>query len=93
MQTYRYKILKIDGGKSILEYLSSFDLASSKLDYYKKAKITVNGNHEKIDYILKENDILELPDYKELDIKPYNKKLDILYEDDYILLVNKPKNI
>ena len=55
LATYNYTILKPNGGKTILEYLSSFDLASNKIEYYRHQDVLVNGEKVKLDYILKEN--------------------------------------
>lgn len=54
-------------------------------------EITVNGNKTKNNYKLKENDIIEVnEDYQEIiDILPEDIPLDILYEDEYLLVVNK----
>ncbi|MGM9881338.1 MAG: RluA family pseudouridine synthase [Bacilli bacterium] len=52
--------------------------------------ILVNGKKVKPSYILKENDNISLTDYVEdIDILPENIPLDILYEDDYLIVVNK----
>lgn len=40
-----------------------------------------------------ENICIQIPDAEPLDIKPENIPLDILYEDDYLLVVNKPKGM
>ena len=61
----------------------------------KEGKITVNGKIQKESYKVKENDeikiIMEEP--KETDIKAENIPLDVVYEDDYIVVVNKPKGM
>ena len=57
--------------------------------------VLVNGNPCKSNYKIKENDIIDI-DYeepKELDVIPENIPLDIVYEDDSIIIVNKPKNM
>ena len=61
--------------------------------------ILVNGNIKKLSYSLKLNDIVEIniktDDNKkeEEDILAENIDLDILYEDEYLLVVNKPCNM
>ncbi|TXJ37336.1 RluA family pseudouridine synthase [Brachyspira pilosicoli] len=61
--------------------------------------ILVNGNIKKLSYYLKLNDIVEIniktDDNKkeEEDILAENIDLDILYEDEYLLVVNKPCNM
>ncbi|MDD4066603.1 MAG: RluA family pseudouridine synthase [Clostridia bacterium] len=57
--------------------------------------ILVNNKKVKSSYKLNDNDILliNIPEIKKLDIEPENIPLDIIYEDDDILFVNKPKGM
>lgn len=57
--------------------------------------ILVNNNIIKNSYILKLGDEIEInEDYQEeIDIIPEDIKLDIIYEDDYLLVVNKPSGM
>mgnify|MGYP000984999010 CR=1 FL=1 len=57
--------------------------------------ITLNGGRTKANYKLRERDIIdvEVPEVKEVEILPEDIPLDILYEDDSILMVNKPKGM
>lgn len=61
----------------------------------KNGDITVNNKTEKPSYNIKENDKIELimEDDEEILIKPQNILLDIKYEDENILVVNKPKSM
>lgn len=58
----------------------------------KNGDILVNGNVIKTSYLLKENDLIEInDDYKEeISIVAEDIPLDIYYEDEYLLVVNKP---
>jgi len=58
-------------------------------------KIMVNGKKEKSSYKVEIDDkiTLELPEAKEIDLKPQDIPLDFLYEDDDIVVVNKPKGM
>lgn len=58
-------------------------------------KITVNSTLKKSNYKLKVNDRVEVtvPDPVDLDIKPENIPLDILYEDKDVIVVNKPQGM
>lgn len=92
MSRYLYNIT--EEGKTVYEFLSSFHLGKEKIKLYSKpGHILVNGRQEEINYLLKKDDKLELKDDLTLDIIPLNKKLNIIYEDDYLLIVNKPRNI
>ncbi|WP_281816263.1 RluA family pseudouridine synthase [Brachyspira pilosicoli] len=62
------------------------------------SSILVNGNIKKLSYSLKLNDIVEIniktdDNEEEEDILAENIDLDILYEDEYLLVVNKPCNM
>ena len=61
----------------------------------KEQAVFVNGKPVKANYkIQPETEIcLEIPDMEPLDIKPEAIPLDILYEDDDLLVVNKPKGM
>lgn len=57
--------------------------------------ITVNGRPIKKNYKIIENDVVEveLPEPTELDCVPENIPVDIIYEDEYLAVVNKPKGM
>lgn len=61
----------------------------------KEQGVMVNGKPVKANYKVQSGDeiTLDLPEEKELDVKPENIPLDILYEDNDILIVNKPKGM
>lgn len=62
--------------------------------HIKNGDIKVNGKIVKSGYTLKENDIIEYEPWNETtDILPENIPLDIYYEDDYIIVVNKPSGM
>ena len=56
--------------------------------------ILVNGKIVKSSYMVREDDLITINDYdKELDILPEDIPLDIVYEDEYLLVVNKPSGM
>lgn len=61
----------------------------------KDGNVLVNGESKKSSYRLEDGDEVtaDLPELKSPDIEPENIPLDILYEDDSILMVNKPKGM
>ena len=61
----------------------------------KDGNVLVNGEPKKSSYRLEYGDEVtaDLPELKSPDIEPENIPLDILYEDDSILMVNKPKGM
>lgn len=76
--------------KSILEVLNYFHLGKEKI---KKVKFFLNGNSIDKSKVLMLKDVLELEYEDEIDFLPEDKKLNILYEDDNLLIVNKPINM
>ena len=61
----------------------------------KDGHVSVNNKLEKANYRLKLEDFvqIEIPDAVEAQIQPENIPLDILYEDEDLLVVNKPKGM
>jgi 23S rRNA pseudouridine1911/1915/1917 synthase len=60
-----------------------------------QGKIRVNSSPVKPSYILKNGDVIDLasPEQKELMIKAEAIPLDIIYEDEYLVVVNKPADM
>ncbi len=72
------------------------DLSRSKVQTaIKSGTISVNGKQEKVSYLIRENDKIDIviEEAEEILITPQNIPLDIRYEDENILVVNKPKNM
>jgi 23S rRNA pseudouridine1911/1915/1917 synthase len=90
--TDEYEGLRID--KLISELMDSLSRS-----YIKKLidddKVKCNGKDIKASYIVSEGDRIELeiPPLQVPEIVPQNIPLDILYEDDDVLVVNKPKDM
>ena len=62
--------------------------------HIKDGNILVNGNVVKPGYTLKLDDVISVGDLNNKnDIVGEDIKLDIVYEDDYVLVVNKPTNM
>lgn len=68
---------------------------SAAVKLIEEGDCTVNGNAVPKNYKLKAGDkvCVEIPDAVETDILPENIPLDIVYEDDDLLVVNKPKGM
>ncbi len=58
-------------------------------------KITVNGKFASKSYLVKAGDIIEIdvPEPVELDVVPENIPVEIVYQDEHLLVVNKPKGM
>lgn len=87
-----------DDNKRLDSYLAEItsDLSRSKIQaYIKSGFVKINDSDKKASYILKEGDkiFFEFPEDKNLSIQPQNINLDIVYEDDNMLVVNKPSGM
>ena len=81
-------------GKTIKEFLKLNNVGRGKVEAIRVNKQSfINGEYKNLETTLKENDLLSFIINEEIDFIADDKKLDIVYEDDYILLVNKPSDI
>lgn len=93
MRKIKFSITDKDGGREIRDYLRSFGVSSSLLTRLKKTEngITVNGNFARAIDRLSPGDILEISiESRGKMPEPSGERLEILYEDEDILAVNKP---
>ena len=98
MQHFEFTIIDENIGERIDKCISVMyeDFSRSYIQkIIKDSKVLVNGKVVKGSYILKENDhvIFDCPDSVIPDILPENIPLDILYEDEDVIVVNKPKEM
>lgn len=87
-----------DENKRLDSYLSEItpDLSRSKIqNFIKSGNVKINDSIKKPSYILKENDKIdfEIPEEEKLEIKPQNIPIEIVYEDENMLVVNKPSGM
>ncbi len=86
-------------GERLDAYLSSTYFLESSRNHVqieiKAGHVKVNGTQVKTGYALKLNDIIEIEsaESKKLDIEAVDLKLDIVYEDDDLLVINKPQGM
>ena len=96
------KVVKVklnnDENQRLDTYVASLSIVMSRSmaqKLIKDGKVTVNGKAQKESYKVKENDeikvIIEEP--KQASIEAEEIPLDIVYEDDYIVVVNKQKGM
>ena len=74
----------------------AFEMSRSRAqELISEGLITVNGKKCEKKHILAVGDILsaDLPPEKELEAVPQNIPIDIIYEDDYLLVVDKPRGM
>ena len=96
MAKLRFKAAE-DSGVRIDRYLSDVsDLSRSRVQaLVKDGLITVNGKPVKSSYAVCAGDIIEadVPEDQPMDLQPENIPLDILYEDEDVIVINKPKGM
>lgn len=95
----QYEVAAEEDGLRLDQYIAGrcMDLSRSYIQkLIKENRVTINKNIQtKTKTAVQEGDIVSvsLPDPKELEIKPQDIPLDILYEDNDVLVVNKPKGM
>ena len=78
----------------VKDYLESFYLGKSKIyNLFFNNQILLNNHKCKENDLIKKGDIISIIYDEEIDYEKSDKDIDILYEDDYFLIINKPKNI
>lgn len=86
-----------ESGARLDKYLSEVsELSRTRVqDLAKEKKIFVNGKAEKSSYKVQCGDTIscDVPENEELNVQAEDIPLDILYEDDDIIVVNKPKGM
>lgn len=97
-QEYYYTVSQEEEGKRIDQFLAG-ELTSRSRSYIKQliqeGRATQNGKVVKASSRLKIDDqiVLKVPPLKELAVMPENIPLDILYEDEDVILINKGKDM
>ena len=93
-----YSVKADVAGERVDKYLSEYleDLTRNRIQKLMDDKmITVNGKEVKSNYKLKMDDeiLVQIPEAMEPDILPEDIPLDIVYEDEDVIVVNKPKGM
>ena len=89
---------EIDENKRLDCFLSEINsnFSRSKIQsFIKSGNVTINDTIKKPAYLLKENDKVEfqIPNQQDLEIVPQNISIEIIYEDENMLVVNKPSSM
>lgn len=94
----KWKIEAMDVGKTVKEFLKEQKISKTALTDIKfhGGKITVNEQEVNVRYPLQINDgltILFPEEEPSMGLIPERISLDIVYEDDYVLVINKPQGM
>ncbi len=98
MEQLEFLILKNDEDKRIDSFLNNSleNISRSRIQkLIEENKILVNNKNINKNYKLKENDkiIVNIEQPKEINILPEDIPLDIVYEDEDVILINKPQDM
>lgn len=97
MENKTFKIEEKEQGTRLDKILAfHLDMSRKRVkDLLDEDKVKVNGSREKASYSVKNNDEIkvEIPPLEIMEVKPEKMDLDIIYEDQDVLVVNKPKGM
>lgn len=97
-KTYEFTVEEGYGGYRVDQFLSD-SIPDLSRTYIKKLteenSVTINSSRCKVSYKLQVGDEIkvEVPEPEELNIEPQDIPIDIVYEDDHLLVVNKPQGM
>ena len=94
----QYIVKSNEAGKRIDAYISTVEEKISRTAVQRLIEeeiITVNSKKTKASYKVQENDIIEIGENKpkEIELKAEDIPIEIIYEDEDIIVVNKPKGL
>ncbi|MDO4594855.1 MAG: RluA family pseudouridine synthase [Tissierellia bacterium] len=87
-------VFKVDSKIKTETFLGQKNISNRALRNIKRDNLMIINDKREYSTILNKNDIVKIiiKDEK-LDYEPFDKKIDVLYEDSQILIVDKPKNL
>lgn len=84
---------KFFANKSIEDMLQTYKIGKNNIKHFaSNGRISVNHSLVDLSYIINQDDNVILEDI-EMNIVPFQMSIEILYEDEYIIAINKPANI
>jgi len=94
----QYIVKTDEAGKRIDAYISNVETEISRTAVQRlieEGNILVNGNKTKASYKVQEKDLIEIQEVKpkEIELKAQDIPVEIIYEDNDIIVVNKPKGL
>ena len=96
MERYFETVTAVTGEMKIRDYLKNrLGLSTSLIAEVKYDNVILNGVAVHMRAMVKNGDVIEitLPSEDSENIEPMDIPIDIVYEDDYLIAVNKPKNM
>lgn len=98
MDSFQFEIPQEQSGERIDKFLSLQNMGTTRSGIVKlieNGNVSVEGKSVSKNYKLKTGDkiVVQIPEPAELDAVPQDIPVDIVYEDDCLLVVNKPKGM
>ena len=94
MERLIFKINKKYSNISLKKYFENFYVGKSSIyKLFLNNQVYVNDVLQNENYLLKENDLLQIEIDEEVDFDSYDTSIDVVYEDEHVLIVNKPVGI
>ena len=96
MERYVEAVNSVIGEMKIRDYLKGrLGLSTALIGKVKYDNVKLNGEYVHMRAMVKNGDVIEitLPDEESENIEPIYIAIDIIYEDEYVIAVNKPKNM
>ena len=88
------KVNKIYQGLTIKELLKEYHVGRGKIEELRNTKsVFLNGEASSIEQRINENDVLSFDVEEKLNFIPSNQSVEVVYEDEQILIVNKPTGL
>ncbi len=93
--TLTYHITKQEDGQTLKTFIKHQNISKKLLvaTKHQGGSLIVNGERQTVRYQLKEHDVLIVTfpsEVRSSGLTPYDLPLEIVYEDDYLLVINKP---
>lgn len=94
-----YLIITIEqkqANQTVREFLQHYHLSRKKIhELYMNKRVKLNKEIANFNAVLQIGDELAIPVFEKetIDFKPQKMKLDIIYEDDHLLIINKPAGL
>lgn len=96
MERYVEAVHSVIGEMKIRDYLKGrLGLSTALIGKVKYDNVKLNGEYVHMRAMVKNGDVIEitLPDEESENIEPMDIPIDIVYEDEYVIAINKPKNM
>lgn len=96
MNILNYEVQDFENNLTIRKWLESFHISKKTINQLENERLVkLNGVNENFNTVINQYDIISIDvnTLEENEYLPYEKELDVLYEDEDVLVVNKPRNI